>query len=337
MLDGEGAVALIEGESGVGKTRLLAEAVDDARWRGMTVLWGGSSPSGGLPFGPIAEALGTGLGTLHGKRLAGQLDPIWREQLAPLIPGLESNAAPVATPLGHSDERERMLEAIALGFEGLSRLSPTFVVLEDVHWADEDTNAALHYLAGPGGRPPDPPGALVPPRRGAGAPRGVGSAAARIDRQPHSERISLSPCSPAQTEELIRRSLGVPEVGAEFSERIHRETGGIPLFVIETLRALHERDGLDARAPPREPTPAPAGLPITPTVHRLIESRLDGLSPHTHRTLDLISVHDGRLLLAEIVDASARRRSDRAGSGRRPGRPPPALRDRRPASASVTN
>ncbi|MFH2072251.1 MAG: tetratricopeptide repeat protein [Actinomycetota bacterium] len=302
VLDGDGAVALIEGESGVGKTRLLAEAAADARWRGMTVLWGGSAPSGGLPFGPIAEALGTGLGSLHGKRLAGQLDPIWREQLAPLIPGLASTGNPRATPLGRAEDRERMLEAIALGFEALARLGPTFVVLEDVHWADEETNAALHYLAA---RVADHPILLaLSYRHGEARERPeVWDLLRAIDRHPHSERISLAPCSPAQTEELIRRSLGVPEVSAEFSERVHRETGGIPFLVIETLRALHERDGLDPTT--AGPDAAPAGLPITPTVHRLIEARLQGLSPATHHTLDLVSVHEGRLLLAEIVDASA--------------------------------
>jgi len=301
ILDGQGAVVLVEGESGVGKTRLLAEAVEDARWRGMTVLWGGSAPSGGLPYGPIAEALGAGLNTLHGKRLAGQLDPIWRDQLAPLVPGLHVGTVQKPIHLDRADERDRMLEAIALAFEGLSRLSPTFVVLEDVHWADEETNAALLHLAV---RVADHPILLaISYRHGEARERPeVWDLLRAIDRHPHSERISLSPCSPAQTEELIRRSLGVPEVNADFSERIHRETGGIPLFVIETLRALHEQDDFDAGAEQGESRHS--NLPITPTVHRLIQTRLEGLSPDTHDTLDLVSVHDGRLLLAEIIDAS---------------------------------
>ena len=245
VLDGAGAVALIEGESGVGKTRLLAEAVADARWRGMTVLWGGSAPSGGLPFGPIAEALGTGLSSLHGKRLAGQLDPIWRDQLAPLIPGLAPGSTRGHPARARSRSGSGCWRPSPSASRALARLSPTFVVLEDVHWADEETNAALHYLAA---RVADHPILLaLSYRHGEARERTeVWDLLRAIDRHSHSERISLSPCSPAQTEELIRRSLGVPEVSAEFSERIHRETGGIPLFVIETLRALHERNGLDA-------------------------------------------------------------------------------------------
>jgi len=301
VLDGQGAVVLVEGESGVGKTRLLAEAIEDARWRSMTVMWGGSAPSGGLPYGPIAEALDAGLNTLHGKRLAGQLDPIWRDQLAPLVPGLQIDVVHNPIQLDRADERDRMLEAIAVAFEGLSRLSPTFVVLEDVHWADEETNAALLHLAV---RVADHPILLaISYRHGEARERPeVWDLLRAIDRLPHSERISLSPCSPAQTEELIRHSLGVPEVNADFSERIHRETGGIPLFVIETLRALHEQDDFDAGADQEESRHS--SLPLTPTVHRYIQTRLEGLSPDTHDTLDLVSVHDGRLLLAEIIEAS---------------------------------
>ncbi|MCB2223515.1 MAG: AAA family ATPase [Actinobacteria bacterium] len=298
VLDGAGAVALIEGESGVGKTRLLDEAVADARWRGMTVLWGGSSPSGGLPFGPIAEALGTGLSTLHGRRLAGQLDPVWQDQLAPLIPGLGTGAEPVS--LGPAEDRERMLEAIAVGFESLARLNPTFVVLEDLHWSDEETNDAVRHLAG---RVAGHPILLaLSYRHGEARERPeVWDLLRAVDRHPHSERISLAPCSPAQTEELIRRSLNVPEVSAEFSEQVHRETGGIPLFVVETLRARAERDDLDPTGGGDEPSP---GLPITPTVQRIIQARLEGLPRETHDTLDLVSVHEGRLLLPEIVAAS---------------------------------
>jgi len=50
VLEGRGGIVLVEGESGVGKTRLLREVADDARWRGMDVIWGRSSPSGGRPF-----------------------------------------------------------------------------------------------------------------------------------------------------------------------------------------------------------------------------------------------------------------------------------------------
>jgi len=142
VLEGKGGIVLVEGESGVGKTRLLREVADDARWRGMDVIWGRSSPSGGRPFGPIGDALRTGLSDLRIRQLQGRLDDTRIATLAPLIPRLAPDAAPEVA-MGMADEQARMYEAIGAAFQGLAATNPTLVVLEDVHWADEDTIQTL--------------------------------------------------------------------------------------------------------------------------------------------------------------------------------------------------
>lgn len=301
VLEGTGGIVLVEGESGVGKTRLLAEVVEDARWRGMDVLWGRSAPSGGRPFGPLGEALRT-LTDLRARQLSARLDDTRRASLAPLIPRLGD--AGTETPMGMADERARMHEAIGAAFQGLATTAPTLVVLEDVHWSDEDTIQALAQLATRIEN--DRILFAVSYRHGEARERSeVWDLLRTLDRLSHCERISLSAYSPAQTEELIRKSLGLPEVSGEFSERLHRETGGIPLFIVETLRALYERDSLDeAEAPAEDVPPVRDRLPVTPTVHALIRHRLEGLEPGSRKTLELVASHDGDLLLAEIVQAS---------------------------------
>ena len=98
-LDGHGGLVLLEGESGVGKTRLLAEVVEDGRWRGMDVLWGRSSPSGGRPYAPLADALVGGLSPLRARQLAQRLETVWREPLAHLVPALARKGdGPSASP-----------------------------------------------------------------------------------------------------------------------------------------------------------------------------------------------------------------------------------------------
>lgn len=302
VLEGSGGIVLVEGESGVGKTRLLAEVVDDAKWRGMDVVWGRSAPSGGRPFGPLGEALRS-LSELRARQLRARLDETRRATLAPLIPRL-GTPDQSETPLSMADERTRMHEAIGAAFQGLATTAPTLVVLEDVHWSDEDTIQALAQLA----HRIDDDRILfaVSYRHGEARERHeVWDLLRTLDRLSHCERISLSAYSPAQTEELIRRSLGLPEISSEFSERLHRETGGIPLFIVETLRALYERDSLDeAEAPAEEVPPTRDRLPVTPTVHALIRHRLEGLEPGSRRTLELVASHDGDLLLSEIVAAS---------------------------------
>ncbi|HSM02565.1 MAG TPA: AAA family ATPase [Acidimicrobiia bacterium] len=305
VLDGKGGLVLIEGESGVGKTRLLREVVADAHWRGMDVLWGGSSPSGGRPFAPLAEAL-KGVTGLRAKQLASRLAPVWADVLAPLAPALGDASEPTENPgpIRRADEQSRMREAIAEAFHTLATLGPTLVVLEDVHWADDDTIAALTQIAGRIAS--DRILFAVSYRHGEARERSdVWELLRALDRMPHCERVSLAPLSPAQTEELIRHSLGRSEVSGDFSEGLHRDTGGIPLFIVETLRALYEKDALDdADAPTETPPPTRDRIPVTPRVHALIRHRLDSLDPLSRRTLELVAAHDGTLLLEEIVDAS---------------------------------
>ena len=302
VLEGSGGVVLVEGESGVGKTRLLAEVVEAARWRGMDVMWGRSSPSGGRPFAPLADALKSGITDLRRRQLHESLDPVWRDELANLLEPPDT----ADVDIRHAEEQvERMRESIARTFEGIAEVAPTLVILEDVHWADDDTIQALTQLAHRIGD--DRLLFAVSYRHGEARDRDdVWALLRSLDRMPNCERISLAPYSPAQTEELIRKSLGIPEVSREFSERVHRETGGLPLFIVETLRAYYEQDRLaDAEAPAEEAGPAADRLPLTPTVHALIRHRLGALSQGSQKTLELIGVHDGHLTLAEIVDASA--------------------------------
>lgn len=305
-LDGRGAVVLVEGESGVGKTRLLAEIAEDARWRGMDVLWGRSAPSGGRPFGPLSDAL-SAIDDLRVRQLAARVEPPWLEVIEPLLP--TRGDADTGTSAGHSqrraDDQQRMHEAITAAMRGLASLSPTLIVIEDVHWADDDTIRALDHLAEhvAGERLV----VAVSYRHGEARDRhDVWKLLRELDRLEACERISLTPYSPAQTEELIRRSLSLNEVAQDFSERLHRDTGGIPLFIVETLRALYEKDDLDvASVVTEESQPTRDRLPITPTMHALIRHRLEGLDPASKETLELVAVHDGSLLLEEVIAASA--------------------------------
>jgi DNA-binding SARP family transcriptional activator len=305
VLDGKGGLVLVEGESGVGKTRLLAEVVADAGWRGMDVLWGRSAPSGGRPFAPLSEAL-NGVTGLRLRQLASRLPEIWAATLTPLVPAI-GHSAPDIEPEGavrRADEQSRMREAITEAFRALASLSPTLVVLEDVHWADDDTIQALTHIAGRIAS--DRILFAVSYRHGEARERSdVWDLLRSLDRMPQCERVSLAPLSPAQTEELIRHSLGRAEVSGDFSENLHRDTGGVPLFIVETLRALYERDALDeAEAPTEAQPPTRDRIPVTPRVHTLIRHRLDSLEPLSRRTLELVAAHDGTLLLEEIVDAS---------------------------------
>jgi AAA ATPase domain len=143
--DGRGGVVIVVGEAGIGKTRLLAEAVVRAHGRRLTVLRGRAVEGGGA-YRAVAEAVA---GAVRDDRLA-QRDELraYRVALSRLIPGWArpgDGPGPAADP------------TVVLG-EGLLRLSGLLggadgclLVLEDLHWANADTVALLEYLAGAAG------------------------------------------------------------------------------------------------------------------------------------------------------------------------------------------
>jgi predicted ATPase len=141
LAGGRGATAVVTGEAGVGKSRLLRAVAEEGVRRGALVLTGRAverdSP---LPFRPVAEALFSHLrkaGPPQVRELApfrpilGRLVPEWR------LPG-ESPGEESLVVLG-----EAVLRLLATLGEGAGCV----LVLEDLHWADTETIEVVEYLA----------------------------------------------------------------------------------------------------------------------------------------------------------------------------------------------
>ncbi|MDT7576243.1 MAG: hypothetical protein QOH17_2576, partial [Pseudonocardiales bacterium] len=144
---GEGAVVLIAGESGIGKSRLIAEFTPRARARGAAVLVGEclQLTEGELPYAAIVAAL---RGLLRGG--AGDEMQVpegsGRERLEQLLHDLDSgggNAAETTpAPVAQARLFERLLDTIS----ALARRAPTVLIIEDLHWADRSTGDFISFL-----------------------------------------------------------------------------------------------------------------------------------------------------------------------------------------------
>ncbi|MER7415918.1 AAA family ATPase [Micromonospora peucetia] len=135
-------LALVTGEAGIGKTRLVAEAARRAAATGTQVLWGTCHPAEGqTPYGVFAEALDGYLATCPATE---------RAAVAAEHPGL----AAVLTTLGDApdsaaspeEEQARFFRAVAALLTDLAAVRPLLIVLDDLHAADPASLRLLHHL-----------------------------------------------------------------------------------------------------------------------------------------------------------------------------------------------
>jgi predicted ATPase/DNA-binding CsgD family transcriptional regulator len=140
---GEPATVLIAGEAGVGKTRLVEEFADQVDDQAQ-FLFGRCLQlcGGGLPYGPIVDALRGLAHSLDPAELDELLGPT-SDDLTPLLPGA---TPPRPSELVSEFARSRLFELILRFLDRLAQRRPVVMVVEDVHWADRSTLDLLLFL-----------------------------------------------------------------------------------------------------------------------------------------------------------------------------------------------
>ena len=140
---GKPSLALVAGESGVGKSRLASELTETARASGARVLSGDCVElgEGELPYAPLVGAL---------RRVAREGDPAFdelpesqRADLATILPGLGGGSR----EQGSEAEQVRVFEALLALFDAMAEDQTVLLVIEDLHWADSSTRGFVRFLA----------------------------------------------------------------------------------------------------------------------------------------------------------------------------------------------
>ncbi len=261
------SLILIEGEAGIGKSRLVREAVGSPAVAGRRVLRGCCHRLRD-PFllGPIVDAL----------RRAGDEPPTGAVTpllgaLRPLLPELAGMLPPELAPIGDGRaERHRVFRALRELFEVLG---PTVCVVEDLHWADEGTLEFLDFLLS------EPPGSLGlvltyrPEDLPAVSP--LRAMASGIREGTLKLTIELSALAVKDVGRLVCAMLEAEAISEEVARELHRWTAGNPLVLEEVIRMLRDQGQLvldEARL-----TSAPAGIDVPPTIREAVRERLDNL------------------------------------------------------------
>jgi ATP/maltotriose-dependent transcriptional regulator MalT len=291
---GRPQIALLGGEAGVGKTRLLQALEGAARARGVVVLHGESVEFGGeeLPYAPLAAALRD----LAPDDVAG-LDAEAQTALAALLPAA-ARPAPGGARSSAALGQGRLYEALLELLGGLAReRGPVLVVLEDLHWADRSTLRCLTFLAR---NLRTEPVALALSYR---AEEALGASPLRpfvteLVRRPAVTALELEPLGRDDARRQLETIAG-GQLAAALVDELHARSGGNPFFLEELFAA---------RAAEEDAVPRSVADAVLLRVGRLDEPGV--------RLLDALAAAGGRAdfeLLARLVPAGELEAALRAG------------------------
>ena len=263
------AVVLVEGEAGIGKSRLLAEALEDARSRGMQVVLGQAEElERTRPFGVIARALGC----------AGSPAEPRRASIAALL--ATGGGQGTVTVSSDPGLQFRAVNAFTDLVEELALEQPLVVGVDDLQWADPSSLLTLGTM---GRRLAYAPVALIGCFRPA-------PAAAELERMTESlmgagaRHLTLQPLAEGAVASLVTETIGAPP-GPGLLAGVAGAAGN-PLFVTELVAAMAEEGNLRVAGGRAEV----AEVTLPPTLRLTILRRVSFLPASTLQALQAASI-----------------------------------------------
>jgi DNA-binding CsgD family transcriptional regulator len=220
---GQGRVVLVEGDAGLGKTRLVEHFISQAG--GIRVLAGGGIPlAADVPYAPMIEVF---------------------RALAVLYPPAGEGLLPRDQPAGTGPPGPaRLLSLAAEALRAVAEQLPVVLVVEDLHWADASTRDLVSYLARALRR--DRVLLLATVRAEELDPaRPVAELVGELARAPHAERLMLRPLDRDEVAAQVRAITGVAPPAA-MVDRIVARAAGNPFFTEELLAAGTDIDAVPA-------------------------------------------------------------------------------------------
>lgn len=267
-----GAVLVVEGVAGIGKSELCSAISSAATADGMRVLTArGGEYEQDVPHGVTRQLF----------------ERVVREDAEDPTDDLMSGPAALAARVLHASDASEDISAHGAADHGLFWLTcnlaargPVVLMVDDAHWADSQSLRFLLYLAR---RIDGLPAVLVLARR-PDEPGAAGQLIDRIVEQPDAERIELSPLSPTGAAELIALRRGRP-VGPAVAHACFAATGGIPFYLTHVATGLSEMIGADEAEVIRH-----VQSQVPEAVRRSILLRLGRLSPTARPFVDALAV-----------------------------------------------
>ena len=280
---------LIEGEAGIGKTRLLEHLADEADRAGFLVLWARSHESGAAPaFWPWLPAIRACLAAGH------SLPEDARRLIVHLLDPHDGEGSALSTDGG----RFPLFAAIALLFEAAARCQPVMIALDDLQWADPASLELIEFMTGHVVAVPIIFAATLRELE-IGRNDALVQALAHISRRPLADRIHLRGLAPSDSDCLVRRTIG-GDAPTDVVDAIFRRSDGNPFFMTELARLLAGDAGLSEAELLRR-VGVPAG--VRDVVHRRL-ARLPAPTMELIQTAAALGRHMHVGLLSRAANVS---------------------------------
>jgi DNA-binding CsgD family transcriptional regulator len=278
---GRPTLVLIEGEAGIGKTRLLETALEDARGRGMQVARGRAVElEQTRPFGLVAAAFGCERSSADRRRAA----------IADLLASPMGSGGQV-TVTSDPGLRFRVVDAFADLAEALALAGPLAIGLDDLQWADPSSLLTLGAVAR---RMTGLPAALIGCLRPLPHSTDLGRLTSLLETA-GTRRIWLGPLPAAAVCDLVADAVAAepgPDLLAEAAG-----AGGNPLFITELVAALLQDGTVRVAAGRAEVT----HVALPPTLRLTILRRLSFLPDQTLQVLRAASVLGSSFSLTDLA------------------------------------
>jgi class 3 adenylate cyclase/predicted ATPase len=266
---GDGQVALVIGEAGIGKSRLMAEFHNRIHSAHIWMESAGEQLFENTPLHAVGRMFSQWLGLQDEANAQEHLERMERAlasaglklaETAPLVGNLLQLAVSERYPpstLAPEQKRRRLMAALGGWILGAARLQPILMLVEDLHWLDPSTLELLQLLA----------------EQGATAPLMLLYTARPEFRAPwplhtHHRQLTLNRLSSRNVREMVALVAASTALATENVEAVVARTGGVPLFVEELTRAVLESGSADI-----------ISNSIPTTLHDSLMARLDRLGP----------------------------------------------------------
>jgi DNA-binding SARP family transcriptional activator/tetratricopeptide (TPR) repeat protein len=282
---GTPGIALVRGDPGVGKSRLVSELAAVARRQGAVVASTQCfGTAGRLALAPVADWLRNSAI----QSAVAALDPAWRAEVDRLLPASgRADQGAGARAMADAWQRHRFFEGLARGLLAVGRVRPLLLVLDNLRWCDQETLALVTFCLG---LAQGEKLLLAATARGdaSGDDADLREWIIRMRASGMLTELSLSPLGTPGTAELAHAASGRPVADAE-AELLHAATGGFPLYVIEAVRSSADPRG----------TALPAG-----DLAAVLRKRLEQASPAASEVAGLAGAAGTYVTLDLLTEAS---------------------------------